>query len=142
MAEFHCDGLDGLLEDMQAIETIPDYVKDAILNAQADALIPEIQERGRAYGVEAEGSGKMLRSIKKGKIRVNKTSRTLTVSPTGSRVRGKKRTKNSEIAFLNNYGTRHQKARPFWTDAEATSAKTVTVAGANVIDEWLKSKNL
>ena len=127
---------------MQEIAEIPDEIIDAILNAQADALIPEIQERGRGYGVEAEGSGKMLKSIKKGKIRIKKKSRSITVSPTGSRARGKKRTKNTEIAFLNNYGTRHQKARPFWTDAEKTSALTVTAAGEQIVDKWLTSKNL
>lgn len=140
MAEFSCNGLDELMVSMQEIEVMPDDVKDELLNAEADALIPEIKERGHAYGIP---DGKMLQSIKKGKVRTSKKgNKGISVYPAGSRIRGKKRTTNSEIAFLNNYGTRHMQARPFWTDSETTSALTMQKAGEGVVDKWLKSKDL
>jgi HK97 gp10 family phage protein len=143
VAEFVVQGLDGILNSLQEFEALPDYVKDDILNAQADALIPEIQERGKAYGVEDTGT--MLKKIKKGKVRHNKKGRYIVVAPRGTRIRvGKngKATKitNAEIGFLQNYGTRHQKAKPFWSDTVEMSERTVTKAGEEVLDRYLKEK--
>ena len=140
MAGFEVNGLDALMLSLQEVEALPEHLQDEILNAQADALIPELQERGRAYGVE--DSGKMLKSIKKGKVRRNKNGRYIVVSPRGTRRRGGKSVSNSEIAFLNNYGTRHQSARPFWTDTTEISAKTLFRIAERHYDEWLKSLNL
>lgn len=140
MAEFVIDGLDGLMESLSQFEAMPDHVKDDILNAQADALIPELQERGRAYGVQ--DTGDMLKKIKKGKIRQNKYCRYVVVAPRGTRTRKTKsgksqRIKNAEIGFLQNYGTRNQPARPFWTDTVEISAQTVFKAGEKVFDQYL-----
>ena len=140
MAEFSCNGLDDLMLSLQEIESIPDDVKDEILNAEADVLVPEIRDRGKGYGIP---DGKMLQSIKKGKVRTSKKgNKAIPVYAAGSRTRGKKRIKNSEIAFLNNYGTRHQQARPFWSDTEELSAKTMTAAGERIVNKWLLSKDL
>lgn len=143
MAEFVVQGLDKLMGSLQAFEAIPDHVKDDMLNAQADALIPELQKRGLAYGVQ--DSGKLLKSIKKGKVRHNKKGRYIVVAPRGSRSRkgedGKiHKITNAEIGFLQNYGTRHQKARPFWTDTVEISAQTVYKAGEEVFDRYLKNE--
>lgn len=143
MAEFVIQGLDGLMKDLRSFEAMPDYVKDNILNAQADALIPEIQERGRAYGVE--DTGEMLRKIKKSKIRENRYCRYITVAPRGTRTRKTKngkvqRIKNAEIAFYQNFGTRKQKALPFWTDTVEISAQTVFKAGEEVFEQYLRDE--
>ncbi|MBQ2997256.1 MAG: HK97 gp10 family phage protein [Oscillibacter sp.] len=145
MAEFHFSGVDELELSLREIEELPEEVVDEMLEAQADVLIDEIQNRGEAYGVMAPGSGKMLRSIKKGRPKRGKNgTRQIVVSPRGTRKRGKegKKTSNAEIAFLNNYGTRHQQARPFWSDAEKTSEKSMEKAAAEVHDKWLNSKGL
>lgn len=143
MAEFSFSGIDDLSLSLREIEELPEEVADEILEAQADILIDELQNRGKAYGVAAPDSGKMLRSIKKGKPkRGKKGTRQIVVSPRGSRMRGKKKITNAEIAFLNNYGTRHQQARPFWSDAEKTSEKSMEKAAAEVHDKWLISKGL
>lgn len=143
MAEFSFSGINELELSLREIEELPEEVADEMLEAQADVLIDEIQNRGEAYGVMAPGSGKMLKSIKKGKAKRGKNgTRQIVVSPRGSRTRGKKKTSNAEIAFLNNYGTRHQQARPFWSDAEKTSEKSMEKAAAEVHDKWLISKGL
>ncbi len=137
MATFSVDGLDDLALSLSEISEIPEDIQDEILNAQADILIPQIQERGRGYGVER--SGMTLRSIKKGKAKKGKNGRVLVVAPRG---RNKKKVSYSEIAFLNNYGSRKQSARPFFTDAVAVSEQTMHKAAERVYDRWLKSKNL
>ena len=143
MAEFYFSGVDELELSLKEIEELPDDIADEMLEAQADILIEEIQRRGEGYGVKAPGSGKMLRSIKKGKAKRGKNgTRQIVVAPRGTRVRGKMKITNAEIAFLNNYGTKNQQARPFWSDAEKTSEKTMETAAAEVHDRWLTSKGL
>ncbi|MBQ7778387.1 MAG: hypothetical protein IJ396_07750 [Oscillibacter sp.] len=145
MAEFSVDGLDGLIASLQEVAEMPEEVQDEILHAQADALIPEIQKRGYAYGVvdpESGSGGKMLRSIKKGKVRMRKGYRYIVVAPRGTRKRGKTKTTNAAIGFFNNYGARGIPARPFWTDAVETSARTVEKAGMEPFDRYLQSKDL
>lgn len=146
MAEFVVQGLDGFADSLRQLAELPEHVQDDILNAQADALIPELQERGRAYGVE--NSGKMLRSIKKGKVRVNKDGRYIVVAPRGTRKRVSERTgkvhkvKEAEIGFFANYGTRNQRAMPFWTDTIQISAATLIREGRRVFYAYMDELNL
>ena len=138
MAQLEFSGLDDLIVSMEQISEIPVEVLDEILNAQADVLVPEIKERAIGYGVS--DTGDMIRSIKKGKAKRGKHGgRQLVVSPRGKRKDGKT---NAEVAFLNNYGTRHQMARPFWTDAEKVSERSMDKAGGNVYDKYLIKNGL
>ena len=141
MAEFHFSGIDELCLSLKEIEEIPEEIVDEMLSAQADVLVTEIRRRGKGYGVD--DTGKMLKSIKIGKPKRGKSgSRQLIVSPRGSRKRGNTSTKNAEIAFLTNYGTRHQPARPFWSDAELLSEKSMEAAGLEVYNGYLLSNDL
>lgn len=137
MAEFGFTGLDDLMLSMQEITEIPTDVRDEILNAQADVIVEAQKNKGRAYGVER--TGMTLASIKKGKPKSKKGSRILYVTPTGKNKDG---SRNAEVAFVNNYGKRTQRARPFITEANEMSAEQTTTAGAAVYDKWLKSKGL
>lgn len=145
MATFNVEGLDDLLLSLTEISQIPEDVQDEMLNGMADALVPEIVERGRGYGVEL--TGKMLKSISKGKAKTLQGVRTISVKPRGYQTHGgkglkKQKISNEEVAFLQNYGTRKQQARPFFTDAVAISEKTMQKAAEHIYDLWLKSKNL
>ena len=137
MAEFGVTGLDDLMLSMQQIAEIPDDVQDEILNAQADVIVEAQKSKGHSYGVER--TGVTLNSIKKSKPKSRKGSRVVYVTPTGTNKDGNR---NAEVAFVNNYGTRSQKARPFITDANEMSAEQTTAAGAAVYDAWLKTKGL
>ncbi len=155
MAKLSVSGLDDLMLSLQEVAEIPDAVQDEMLNAGADILIPEIKARGEGYGVE--DTGLTLKSLAKSKVKKNqKIGRYLTVYFKGSRVRGKDpktgknlRIKNSEIAFLNEYGNRMSEygtqkhpARPFFGDALKLSEKTIAKAQEAIYDKWLKSKKL
>lgn len=134
------EGLDGLCLSMSEIAEIPNDVQDAMLNAQADVAIPAQQAKARSYGVV--DTGLVISSIKKTKPKIGKDGRCIYVYPQGSRKRGKKTTRNAEIAFIAEYGRRKQKARPFIRDANESCAEQTTQAAAKIYDSWLKSKNL
>ena len=140
MAEFKAGGIDELMLSLQEIASIPADVQDEMLNAQADVVVAAQQAKGRAYGVE--DTGLTLRKIGKTRVKLKKGVRVIYVYPQGSRRRGKITTRNAEIAFVNEYGKRGHRARPFIRDANAESEKQTTEAAAAVFDRWLTSKNL
>lgn len=140
MAEFGVTGLNELMLSMQEIAQIPDDVVDEILNAQADVTVEAQKAAGRQLGVE--DTGITLQKLKKGRVKLRKGQRVLYITPTGSRKRGKTRTRNAEIAFINEFGKKGQKARPFIKLGNEKSAEAATAAGFRVYDRWLKSKNL
>ena len=140
MAEIGFVGLDDLILSMEEIAQIPDEVQDAMLNAQADVVTAAQKARARAYGVQ--DTGLVISSIKKGKPKRKKGVRVIYITPSGTRRRGKQTVRKAEIAFLNEYGDRRQRARPFIRDANEACAEATTQAGFEVYDKWLKSKNL
>lgn len=140
MADLNCSGLDDLMLSMQELAEIPDEVQDEMLNAQADVVVLAQKQQGAVYRVE--DTGMTLRSIKKGRIKLYKGQRVIYVTPSGTRKRGKKRIRNAEVAFINEYGKRGQKARPFIREGNERSAAEATQAALQVYDRWLKSKNL
>ena len=64
------------------------------------------------------------------------------VTPTGTRKRGKTVTRNAEIAFLNEFGTKTIQARGFIRAANEKCADDYTAAQAAVYNRWLESKDL
>lgn len=140
MAGFNFKGLDEIQLSLKEIAEIPEDIQDEMLNAQANVVVSAQQAKARAYGVE--DTGLMIRSIKKGKVKERKGQRILYVTPVGARVRGKTKTTNAEIAFVNEFGKRGQKARPFMKDANEACAEEATQAAFQVYDQWLQSKNL
>ena len=140
MADFTFRGLDDFMLTMQEIAEIPDDVVDEMLNAQADVVAEAQKAAGRAMGVE--DTGLTLQKLKKGKVKVRKGRRVVYIMPTGSRTRGKTKTRNAEIAFVNEYGKKGQKARPFIKMGNEKSAEEATAAAFRVYDRWLQSKNL
>ena len=138
MATFNCDGIDGLILSMEEVAEIPVEVQDEILKAQAGVVVKAQKETGRAYGVNR--TGVTLNSIKQTKPKTGKDgNRVISVYAHGKNENG---TRNAEVAFVNEYGKRGQRARPFTRDANEKSAEATTAAGFDVYDKWLKSKNL
>lgn len=141
MSEFSFSGLDEFMLSMEEIAQIPEDVQDAMLNAQADVVVEAQKQKARTYGVQDTGA--MIQSIKKGRIKTGKNGeRLIYVTPSGSRKRGNTVVRNAEIAFVNEYGTRDQKARPFIKDANETSAEATTEAAAAIYFKWQEDKGL
>lgn len=140
MPEISFSGLDSLELSMKEISEIPDDVKDEMLQAQAAVVVPVMRARAQAYGLK--DTGLMIDSIKPGKPKKTKTGRALYVAPQGKRRRGQKDTRNTEIAFIGEYGTKKVRARPFMREAVEATAEQAEQAALQVYDRWLKSKNL
>lgn len=147
MAEFKVDGISQLMLDLADIAAMPAEVQDEMLNAQADVVVAAQEAKGRQMGVfdPTNTTGKhVVTSIKKTRVKVQRGGvRVIYVYPQGTRTRGRgKKTRNAEIAFVNEYGTRTQAGRPFIRQANEESAKRTTEAAAAVYDRFLQSKNL
>lgn len=140
MARLTYSGYDALILSMQEVANLPDEVLDEMLNAQADIVVDAQRKQAEAMGVV--DTGLTLRSIKKGKVKVKKGVRSIFITPSGTRKRGKKRVRNAEIAFINEFGKKKQKARPFIRTANEMSAQATTQAAADVLDRYYTSKNL
>ena len=137
MASLNCEGIDNLMLSLKDISEIPSGVKEDILNAQSDIIVKAQKEKGITYGVHK--TGLTITSIKKGGPKTKNGIMSIYVTPTGKNKDGNR---NAEVAFVNNYGRRNQKARPFITDANEQSTEATTKAALSVYDKWLKSKDL
>lgn len=141
MARLAYKGLDELQLSMEEIAKIPADVQDQMLNAGADALIPVQQDKAQQMGVYR--TGRTARSIDKTSVKVDKDGvRRIHVYAHGSRKRGRRTTRNSEIHFINEFGKKGQQARPFTKRANEAAREAVTQAQLRVYDEWLESLNL
>ena len=144
MAQLEVDGLNGLLEDLEALAGLPDSVADGILEAEADVIVQaQREELGRQWkGPYSEGIS--AGAVKKGKVQAGQAGRSITVSPQGSRKRGGKSVRNAEIAFINEYGApgRGIAARPAIAAANAKAEEAAVEAGERVFNAYLESKNL
>lgn len=158
MAEINFHGLGELRLSMQEVADIPEDVQDEMLNAGADIVVAAQRAEAAKLGKEYRNPGQtrdystggVLASIRKGKVKLDKMgNRVLYITPQGSRTRGGKRknkdsvtTRNAEIAFLNEYGTKTIRARGWMRKANESCAAESTAAQAAVYDRFLKSKNL
>lgn len=138
MAKLSVNGLDDLMLSLKEIAEIPDPVAEQMLNAEAQV----VEEAQIAYGMQMGvfRTGETLRSIRRGKMKLGRDgARTVYVTPQGKNEKGER---NSEVAFINEYGKQGQPARPFISTANAAAADRAVSAAEKVYDEFLKSKNL
>ena len=143
MAELDCVGLDDLMLSLDDVAQMPENVQTDMLLAGADVVCAAQRKKVKAYGIYDQQSAiHVADSIKVGKPKIRKGVRVVHVSPTGSRRRGKRMTRNTEILFVNEYGTKNQRARPAIRDANEESAQATTEAQMKVWDKYLQSKDL
>lgn len=144
MAGMTVDGLDGLIDDLAALASLPDSVIDDVLNAEADVIVPAQQAEIQRSWTGPHSLGISAKSVKKGKVKKGKDGRSISIYPQGSRKRGKTSTRNAEIAFINEYGApqRGIAARPAIGTANAKAEQAAVEAGERVYHAYLDSKNL
>lgn len=143
MAELSYRGLDNLQLDLKTITSLPVEVQDQMLVSAATQTAEGQRRKAIAYRVK--DTGRTIKNIKVGKVKTGKHGqRIVYVTVAGTRKRGKtiRKTRNAEIAFINEYGKKGQKARSFVRDGNAASAKSSTEAALEVYDRFLTSNNL
>lgn len=140
---FKVNGLDGLSLSLQEMAALPDTVHDEMLLAGADVVAKAQKQKVLAYGIyDRDSTQHVADAIKPGKVKLNRGERVVYVSPTGTRKRGNKTTRNAEILFVNEYGKKWQEARPAVRDANEACAAAMTQVQFEVYDQWLKSLGL
>ena len=140
MARISVNGLDSLMDDLLAIEELPDEVTEEMLDAEAEIVEEAQVYTGMKMGVYR--SGETLRSITHGKMKRGRDGqRSKYVYPQGTNDKGER---NATVAFVNEFGApqRGIAARPFILTANETAADEAVSAAADVYDKYLKSKNL
>ena len=60
------------------------------------------------------------------------------VTFSGSRQRGNTKTRNAEIAFVNEYGRQGQTARPFIRQAGEQYADEIAAPGERILGDWME----
>lgn len=140
---FKVEGLNEFSLSLEELAALPDTVQDRMLLAGADVVAKAQKQKVLAYGIyDRDSTQHVADAIKPGKVKLNRGERVVYVSPTGTRKRGNKTTRNAEILFVNEYGKKEQKARPAVRDANEACAAAMTQAQFEVYDQWMKSLGL
>ena len=144
MARFDVDGIFDFDELLNA-GAIPSDVMNQMLHSSADVIVKTQKQTADAMLKGKYATGRLAKSITKGRIKRSKDGSSIEIGFKSGRVRGKnvpRTTSNAEIAFLNEYGARGQAPRPAIRTANEQAAGKATEAGERVYHAYLDSKNL
>lgn len=128
-----------------AAEDVPDEVKTEILKTMGAVAAAAVKTEGKSMDIyDPEWSGThVLDSISLSKAKLSKDGGQIYVTFKGTRRRGKKTTRNAEIAFVNEYGRPGNRKkvpirqRPFVRTAIEKCTENAIKEGENVFHKWL-----
>lgn len=141
MATLEIYGMDDLDAAFNRIKNIPEAVTTRALNEMADIAATAIRRSGEAMGVrDPESEVHILDKIVKRKAKITRDGGYVDISFSGTRTRGKNKTRNAEIAFVNEYGKRGQPARPFIGQAMNQNEEKIAAAGGDVLGDWIEKE--
>lgn len=141
MATLKIEGMDGLNAALGRIQNIPADAKTKALSDMADIAAAAIRRSGEAMGVrDPESEVHILDKISKTKARMTASGGYQDITFSGIRTRGKTKTRNAEIAFVNEYGKRGQPARPFIGQAMTQNEEKIAAAGGDVLGDWIENE--
>lgn len=141
MADFEITGLDELIKAVGGIGNIPNGVKTKTLEAMAKKAAEKIKSEGEAMRVyDMESSEHILDKITTAKPKLFEDGGRQDVTFKGSRTRGKSKTRNAAIAYINEFGKSSQPARPFIGTAMSKNADEITATGADILGDWIENE--
>ena len=144
MATLEISGFDSLEDAFKRIAEIPFSVTEDALDAMAEVAMGKIRSTGESMGVrDPESDVHILDKLKRNKAKQTQEGGYETITFSGTRTRHGSKTRNAEIAFINEYGKRNQPARPFIGRAmteheDAIYAPAEKIVGDWIEDEWTK----
>ena len=139
MATLKIVGLEGLEEAIYAIADIPWEVKEDALNAMAEVAKEKIRSTGESMGVrDPESDVHILDKITLTKAKKTDSGGSQDINFSGSRTRHGIKTRNAEIAFVNEYGKRGQNARPFIGRAMSENEDEIQDEAEKIIGDWIE----
>lgn len=137
MATVTLAGFDGIDAMFRELGDIPFEVTSEAVLAMAEVGEAAVRSTGSAMGVHDPASDvHILDKITHTKPKQTDDGAVAYITFSGSRTRGKTKTRNAEIAFVNEYGKRNQQARPFIRQAAEQYADQIAAPGEQVLGEW------
>ena len=138
MFDVQVDGLQGLRNAMRKAGELPADVRKQMADAQA-----EVVEKALVYyaGTMLQGPyyrGGVARSVTRRKARATRDGATANIIFKGTQHGNRL----AEIAFVNEFGKKSQKARPFIRTANDKSADPAADAAHEVLDKYLNEQGL
>lgn len=134
-------GFENLDDAFSRIENIPWPVTEEALNGMAAVAAEKIRNVGSSMGVrDPESDVHILDKIKPSKAKQTQSGGYQPISFSGSRRRGNTRTRNAEIAFVNEYGKRSQRARPFIGTAMNRYEDQISAPAEEVVGDWIEKE--
>ena len=141
MASLEFYGFEDLEDALRKITDIPDGVIFSALDGMAEIAEEKIKRQGETMGVrDPESDVHILDKIYSKKPKRTDFGGYKLISFRGTRLRGKKRTRNAEIAFVNEYGKTNQPARPFIGTALAQNEQQITDPAEKIIGDWIETE--
>ena len=139
MASLELEGFDSLEDAFRRISEIPFEVTEDALDGMAEVAAAKIRSSGEAMGVrDPESDVHILDKIKITKAKKTQSGGYEAITFSGSRTRGKAKTRNAEIAFVNEYGKRGQRARPFIGTAMKQFEDAIFAPAEKIIGDWIE----
>lgn len=140
MAYYSFVGFDQLDAALTRLGQPPDEIKAEALTKMAQVAAGKIKSQGEALSVrDPESDVHILDTIKVNDPDLNADGGVCTITFSGTRTRGRTSTRNAEIAFVNEYGTRKDNARPFIGQALTMNEKAIVDPGAEILGDWIEN---
>ena len=139
MASLELEGFEDLEDAFKRISEIPFPVTAEALDGMAEVAAVKIKASGESMGVrDPESQVHVLDKITRTKPKQTENGGRCDVTFRGTRTRGRTRTREAEIAFINEYGKRGQPARPFIRQAAEQGADEIAAPGEKIIGDWFE----
>lgn len=139
VAGLDISGFDELNDAFARLKDVPESVMQESLEAMSKTALPLIKAKGEAMGVrDPESNVHILDKLKETKFVKTDTGGHIDIYFSGTRTRSGEKTRNAEIAFVNEYGKRSQAARPFMGTALAENEDKIANAGIKVLGDWIE----
>ena len=140
MANLEMHGFDDLNEAFNRIGNIPFDVTAEALDAMAKVAASEIKSTGESVGVrDPDSDVHILDKITRKKPVQTEGGGYEKITFSGTRTRNGTKTRNAEIAFVNEYGKRGQPARPFIRNAMEREDE-IAAPGEKIIGDWIENE--
>lgn len=139
MAQINLAGINAIDEMFSNLREVPWSVTSEALDAMAEAAEDQVRKSGTALGVrDPESNVHILDKITHTKPKKTASGGSSDVTFSGTRTRGRTRTRNAEIAFINEYGKRGQDPRPFIRQAAEQGADAIAAPGEKIVGDWFE----
>lgn len=137
MASLELEGFEDLATSLQRFAAIPEEELKRMVVNMAETALPKIKSKGEALGVRDPMSDvHILDKMKIGKFKKTLTGGYVDITFSGTRMRNETRTRNAEIAFVNEYGKRSQRARPFIGLALTENEDEILAQADEAFGDW------